>query len=216
MTEPESDPTFVDDIELEDEWSNPLKSRWRGTAIHGNTPFDTTLISHIEGNLYVGGHEFGMVLPKDIQHIVSLYPWGSWEPGPDHDLKSHEVYTMYDSLNQAMDQIDEISDHAVECVLDGPTLIHCQAGLNRSNLISAVVLHKMGRTIGEAIALLREKRSPAVLCNRAFEQWLLDTYADEPYVWKSTPEDEPPTDEEREEAARKLREAADLLRNHIV
>lgn len=51
----------------------------------------------------------------------------------------------------------------------GPTLVHCQAGLNRSGLVTALALILDGMTPGEAIALLREKRCAAVLCNAAFD-----------------------------------------------
>jgi hypothetical protein len=54
----------------------------------------------------------------------------------------------------------------------GPCLVHCQAGLNRSSLVVARVLMLEGATADEAIGLLREKRSPACLCNPAFEEWL--------------------------------------------
>jgi len=55
----------------------------------------------------------------------------------------------------------------------GVTLVHCQAGINRSGLVTALALVEEGMKAVDAIALLRAKRSPAVLCNRAFEQWLL-------------------------------------------
>ncbi len=51
--------------------------------------------------------------------------------------------------------------------------MHCQAGINRSGLVTALALVEEGMKAVDAIALLRAKRSPAVLCNRAFEQWLL-------------------------------------------
>jgi protein-tyrosine phosphatase len=52
-------------------------------------------------------------------------------------------------------------------------LIRCQAGVNRSGLISALVLMLEGYTAADAIALLRERRSAHVLSNRHFEEWLL-------------------------------------------
>lgn len=53
-------------------------------------------------------------------------------------------------------------------------LIRCQAGWNRSGLVAALVLMMDGFAADEAIELLRERRSPSVLCNRGFERWLLD------------------------------------------
>lgn len=67
----------------------------------------------------------------------------------------------------------ELSDDVARRLSEGQVcLIHCQAGLNRSGLLAARTLMKRGHTADEAIALLREKRSPLVLCNDAFENWL--------------------------------------------
>jgi len=52
-------------------------------------------------------------------------------------------------------------------------LIRCQAGLNRSGLVTALVLILAGRTAREAITLLRERRSPFALCNAHFIDWLM-------------------------------------------
>lgn len=54
----------------------------------------------------------------------------------------------------------------------GPVLVHCQAGLNRSSLIVCRALMMEGLTAAEAIATVRDKRSPACLCNDSFEQHL--------------------------------------------
>ena len=52
-------------------------------------------------------------------------------------------------------------------------LIRCQAGLNRSGLVTALVLIKDGYSAKDAIALMRDKRSKDVLMNPLFEEWLL-------------------------------------------
>jgi protein-tyrosine phosphatase len=51
-------------------------------------------------------------------------------------------------------------------------LIRCQAGINRSGLVMALVLMLDGMTADEAIELQRSVRSPSVLMNREFETWL--------------------------------------------
>ena len=51
-------------------------------------------------------------------------------------------------------------------------LIRCQAGINRSGLIMALVLIRDGMNPEEAIELMREKRARSVLRNRTFENWL--------------------------------------------
>jgi len=48
----------------------------------------------------------------------------------------------------------------------------CQMGWNRSSLIVALVLLEEGYKAQEAINLIREKRSPAALCNPEFVRFL--------------------------------------------
>lgn len=54
----------------------------------------------------------------------------------------------------------------------GRVLIRCQAGLNRSGLVTALVLMLAGSTAGDAIALIRAQRSQAALINASFVGWL--------------------------------------------
>lgn len=51
-------------------------------------------------------------------------------------------------------------------------LIRCQAGWNRSGLITGLVLLRAGYTAEAAVDLIREKRSPFALCNKTFELFL--------------------------------------------
>lgn len=150
---------------------DPREQRMRGYAMHGNTPFDVPFISQITDTLWTGGCMDGLVLPGDIEHVVSLYPWERYTV--HHEVTSVLSVRMYDSLDQAMGQVEGIADWVNVCRESGPTLVHCQAGLNRSGLIAATALIRSGMAPAEAIALLREKRSPAVLCNDAFEDWLM-------------------------------------------
>lgn len=52
-------------------------------------------------------------------------------------------------------------------------LIRCQAGLNRSGLVTALVLMLDGWPAGEAITHIRTRRAPVALINDAFVDWLL-------------------------------------------
>lgn len=51
-------------------------------------------------------------------------------------------------------------------------LIRCQAGWNRSGLVTGLVLMREGFGAEEAIDLIRRMRSPHALCNSTFEQYL--------------------------------------------
>lgn len=161
------DPTAID-IEFD-----PERQWMQGKAIHGNMPFSAPFISKIADNLYMGGCRRGLLLPYHIRHVISLYPWESYRLHASVDT-FHETL-MYDAA--AKPDTDEVHSLAIlvnECRESGPTLVHCQAGLNRSGLISAIALVLDGMAPADAIALLREKRSPAVLCNPTFEQFVLE------------------------------------------
>lgn len=149
---------------------DPTVQRMSGIAAHGNTPFDVPYISKIHENLWQGGCKNGLMLPKFIRHLVSLYPWESYRV--KHDLDTRLSVRAYDSLDQATDQIDSVARWVNEMSRSGPVLVHCQAGLNRSSLVMARALMLEGWTADMAISWIREKRSPACLCNPAFEAWL--------------------------------------------
>jgi hypothetical protein len=53
-------------------------------------------------------------------------------------------------------------------------LVRCQAGLNRSGLVTALLLIKEGHEPHEAIDLIRLKRSQDALCNMDFAEWIAD------------------------------------------
>lgn len=135
---------------------------------HINIP----LISHIEDNLFVGGH-LNVNVEDFFSHIFSLYKWEKYTHG--HDTVT-VARTMYDSHSMPVDveTVEELSDDVVAALeAGGNVLVHCQAGINRSNLVAARVLMKWkGLSADEAIRLLRLKRSDLVLANRAFEQYL--------------------------------------------
>lgn len=160
------DPTAIP-IELD-----PREQRMRGTAYWGDTPFDVPFISHIEGHLWTGGCATGLTLPANFDHVISLYPWERYMLA--REPKSEAYHYLYDSGLPDLARLRAIVAYAVECVRDGDTLIHCQAGLNRSGLVAALVLMAEGTNLyaHEAITLLRRQRSPAVLCNQVFETWL--------------------------------------------
>ena len=166
MSTQELDPTRID-IKFD-----PSIQRMSGVAVHGNTPFDVPFISQIEGNLWQGGCRDGLILPTFFKHIVSLYKWESYTV--EHDLETSTTIKMFDSIGQSFEAIDDLAEWVNMCCEDGPTLVHCQAGLNRSSLVAGRALTLRGWPPVQAIQLLRTRRSPACLCNHSFEEWLLD------------------------------------------
>lgn len=158
------DPTAID-IQFD-----PLSQRMVGVATHGMTPFDVPFISEIATRLWQGGCQTGLVLPEFIDVVISLYPWERYTN--NHGAELIEV-RMYDSEEQSFEQVDSLAALVNKYRDDGKkVLVHCQAGLNRSSLVAARALMLDGMTAESAINTLREKRSPACLCNQAFEKHL--------------------------------------------
>jgi len=167
-----SDPTALE-IDFD-----PTVQRMRGITVHGHMPFDVPLISEIDHNLWQGGCEQGLILPRFIKHLVSLYPWERFTVR--HELDSVLVARMYDSEDQALGKVEAIARWVNACRETGPVLVHCQAGLNRSSLVVARALMLAGKSADDAIITLREKRSPACLCNHAFEEYLRALTTEQP------------------------------------
>ncbi len=153
---------------------DPTIIRMTGVATHGMTPFDVPFMTQIEGNLWQGGIDsrLNLQLPHFIKHVVSVYPWEEYKI--KHGLKSFMSVEMFDSLDQSMEEVDAIARWVNVAKQSGPILVHCQAGLNRSSLIVARALMLEGKSATEAIALIRSQRSPACLCNPAFEEHLMN------------------------------------------
>ena len=159
-----TDPTRID------LHTDPLTRRMTGVSMHGLVPFDVPFMSEIAPNLWQGGCANGLVLPPVIQHVVSLYPWESY--AVRHQPASAVSVMMLDSTDQDTSAILALAGWVNACRKSGPVLVHCQAGLNRSSLVVASALMLEGATADAAISLIREGRSPACLCNPAFEDWL--------------------------------------------
>lgn len=137
------------------------------------THFDVPLVTHVKGNLWQGGCIGGTNLRGYFKNIVSLYPWERYNPGGELDLFVEA--RLYDTSEGAVPerQIYALATLVHQACQKGPTLVHCQAGLNRSGLVAGLSLVIGGMEPPETIQLLRASRCEQVLCNRKFFSWLL-------------------------------------------
>lgn len=156
--------------------TDPTRRCFKGVSYHGDLEFDVPFMTEVTTSsietalhpLWQGGVSDGLVLPEHIKHLVSLYVWEKYRV--KHEISTQMYVQMSDSLTQGFDQLDALAQWVNHCRTTGPVLVHCQAGLNRSSLVIARALYLSEGWPGEEIVeLLRAKRSPAVLCNTAFE-----------------------------------------------
>lgn len=127
------------------------------------------------------------------------YGIGSFITEEDFDL----VVTMYSSAQPVPSWVKEIrfgiydgdmSDFDIEDLRDlvyvahsnwkrgKRVLVRCQAGLNRSGIVTALVLIRDGLSAEEAIELVKQNRGSAALTNEHFNQWLLSI---DPQDWRN-------------------------------
>ncbi len=141
------------------------------------------LYSMIAPNLFQGGTD-----DLDVIHLAQT------NNRPRTDLPFNAIVTMYAWARPADWNIQEfrygvpdasIKDidldrlrQAVEFGYDrwkqgDRVLVRCQAGLNRSGLVLALILIKDGLTAQSAINCIRDSRGPDALFNENFHEWLL-------------------------------------------
>lgn len=155
---------------------NAAKVDWTQQRSRGNVAalfykgvasyFDAELISHAEGDLWQGGCQNGVYLGDEFGTVVSLYPWERYAVADGVDLYEFQMYDSEEGVD--FDDLVKASDAVLAGLKKGKTLVHCQAGLNRSGLVAAFTLMRMGWYAQDAIDHLRRKRSGFVLCNDTF------------------------------------------------
>jgi protein-tyrosine phosphatase len=129
---------------------------------------DIPLISPVDEKLglYQGGCMQDVQLGDTFKTVVSLYPWERYARAEGTDL--YEIKMLDSSEGVDFDDLLKASNAVLKGLEKGKTLVHCQAGLNRSGLTAAFTLMRLGMPAQDAIDLLRRQRSPMVLCNQTF------------------------------------------------
>jgi hypothetical protein len=140
----------------------------------GNAPVDAPLFSEIIPDLWTGGSvaEWYKPMTPYFQHILNLYPWMPYQVPYETNymelrmLDGHHIDEGF--ITKALEFVADAFDNGV-----GPVLIHCQAGINRSNLVAASAMVRLfGFSSEEAISIIRTKRCATALCNPTFEAYV--------------------------------------------
>jgi len=123
--------------------------------------------SHIFGNMFIGGES-----AKDLSNfdsIITLYSGLSREPNdfrleiPDSKITDINYLDLEKTVDWGLSQLNE----------GKKLLVRCQLGLNRSGLVAALLLKKLGLSSAESIDLIRRQRSAQALFNSSYTSWLM-------------------------------------------
>lgn len=156
-----------------------------GSLIFEDLDFDPSLHSEIVPLLWQGGtHDDDTIYrgqkrlpafndPKPFDAVVTLdsftLPMG-W-------LVKEMRFGFADGPNESevYEEVELISNWALHQWNAGQkVLIRCQAGLNRSGLVTGLVLLKSGKSADEVITLIRSARGKHALSNDEFREYLLN------------------------------------------
>ena len=143
----------------------------------------TPLYSEVAPNLFMGGTDDNATIdhPQELQYfkggntfdcVVTLYAWAA----PANWGVEERRFGFPDAniIEEYIPTILELAQWAHSKWAAGKKVnIRCQAGLNRSGLVTALTLMISGLSADEAINTLRAKRSSYALCNGEYEHWLL-------------------------------------------
>lgn len=158
-----------DDLRPTPLWSEILPGLWQGGTHDDDIIGDDTFAKPFQ----YGSDVKAFISPSDFDTVITLYQYAN----PADWFVNEYRWCFYDAGIALVDKerLKETVDFAYTAWKKGrDTLIRCQAGLNRSGLVTALVLIKDGYEPAEAINLIRQKRSPNALFNKDFVSWLLD------------------------------------------
>lgn len=144
-------------------------------------PYADAPWNEIVPGLWQGGHDWrdtdgvlrDVVVADEFDLVVSLYKRHGC--GPTGDGVEELRLIIPDGMLLAADAAtaERIAEKAARAVKDGKrVLVRCQAGYNRSGLITALTLIHLGHDAEAAIDLIRAKRSRWALFNGHFLRYV--------------------------------------------
>jgi hypothetical protein len=151
----------------------------RGTGRATSMPLCADPWNEVAPGLFQGGHdvrsqsETACVVDDQFDLVVSLATREGY--GPAEGVE-HVVLRLADAAIDLATaaRVEEVAERVADAVRDDRrVLVRCSGGLNRSGLVVASALVRLGRTPDEAIASVRAARGPWALTNPGFVVHLL-------------------------------------------
>jgi protein-tyrosine phosphatase len=125
----------------------------------------------IGDHLILGAHPAD-TMPPNVDAIANVDSFRFYDV-PDGVVYLHFAYRDADAIPDSTD-LHLAASFLNDLRAAGKTVfIHCRLGLNRSALLTGLVLIEEGYRAGDAIQMMRDLRSPYVLENSTFERYLL-------------------------------------------
>jgi protein-tyrosine phosphatase len=125
-------------------------------------------------HLILGAHPAD-TMPPDVDVIANVDSFRFYDV-PDGVLYLHFAYRDTDAIPDSV-ELQIAASFLNDLRAAGKTVfIHCRLGLNRSALMTGLVLIDEGYRPKDAIELMRNLRSPYVLANKTFERYLLSEH----------------------------------------
>ncbi|MFD5431611.1 protein phosphatase [Kitasatospora sp. NPDC127067] len=153
-----------------------MRTRQKGR----DTPGPSEPWNEIVPGLWMGGHYFTRpggelelaIVRAEFDLVVSLFTRSGHGPAPGVEHVVREVPDAPLSPGQLL-AVQEAAELTAAAVRRGRrTLVRCHSGYNRSGLVAAQALIGLGHESGEAVRLVRERRSPWALNNPVFVDYL--------------------------------------------
>lgn len=147
----------------EDLWNEILPGLFLGGTDDADVVYEEAAGSRADHKAFI--------TPQHFDTVVTMYAYAR----PVDWFVKEFRFGIYDSDMKDF-QTDELHDIVVAAHRDWKkgkrVLVRCQAGINRSGLVMALILIREGHSATEAINLMRTTRGEAVLSNKHFENWL--------------------------------------------
>jgi protein tyrosine phosphatase len=165
-------PTHRDDYLPRNLWNEIVPRLWLG----GTDDSDVTYYGNKKQDAFITVKNFDFVVSMyasslPVDWFVQEIRFGIWDSNME-DFSTEELRDIVQLAHKAWKNNKRV-------------LIRCQAGLNRSGLVMALVLIREGYEPAEAIRIMRENRSSMVLCNRNFVRWLMNLNSEELAGWRA-------------------------------
>ena len=141
----------------------------------------------VEDSLWIGGYK----APQNLPFKPDLWVHCAEEIRPDSKLAKKVIWLKMDddewdwrSHPKEVAEILKVVKRANKAIRGSKrVVVTCHMGLNRSGLVTGLLMCSLGFTPGEVLGHLRSLRHPDVLCNADFED-LVVSVGEELGTWR--------------------------------